>query len=146
MEEPSNLLIRSTCAALVITCSDFRFKSAEHAFIEACGLTDDYDLIARPGAARSLVAPRSAAAGQTMHEEIRLLWTLHSFTRILLVNHVSCRAYDDIATAANEYEIHEQHLLAAAATLARAYPDVTPETYLADTAPEGIEVRRVHST
>ena len=62
------LLERATCSALVITCSDFRIKSAEHALVDAAGLRDDYDLIARPGAIRSLVLPRNAAAGASMEE------------------------------------------------------------------------------
>ena len=93
------LFERQTCSALVITCSDFRFKHAEHAFAEAAGLRDDYDLIARPGAIRSLVLPRSEAARTSMEEEIALLWRLHGFTRVLMVNHLSCRAYDDIASS-----------------------------------------------
>jgi hypothetical protein len=125
-----DLTARSTCDALVITCSDFRFKSAERAFLEASDLTDDYDLIARPGAARSLVAPRSAEAGRTMEEELRLLWSLHRFTRILLVNHLSCRAYDDIATSANEREVHADHLRGAARALEGRFAGVRIETYL----------------
>ena len=81
----SLLFERATCSALVITCSDFRFKSCERAFAEAAGLDDDYDLIARPGAIRSLVLPRNAAARESMEEEILLLWRLHRFTRVLMV-------------------------------------------------------------
>jgi hypothetical protein len=133
----TELSARSTCAALVITCSDFRFKSAERAFLEASGLTDDFDLIARPGAARSLVAPRSAAAGETMEEEVRLLWSLHRFTRILLVNHLSCRAYDDIATSTNERDVHGDHLRGAARALEGRFAGVHVEAYLADVEGDG---------
>ncbi len=108
---------RQTCSALVITCSDFRFKSAEHALVDAAGLRDDYDLIARPGAIRSLVLPRNAAAGASMEEEVRLLWALHTFTRVLMVNHLSCRAYDDIATEQDERDVHTAHLVVAGAVI-----------------------------
>ena len=77
MADDQLLYTRTTCSALVITCSDFRFKRVEGAFAELAGLTDDYDLIARPGAIRSLVAPWNAAAGESMEEEILLLWKLH---------------------------------------------------------------------
>jgi hypothetical protein len=127
----------------VITCSDFRFKSAERAFLEASELADDYDLIARPGAARSLVAPRSAVVGHTMEEEVRLLWSLHRFTRILLLNHVSCRAYDDIATSENEREVHAGHLRRAASVLDGRFAGVRVEAYLADVDDGGIAVRAV---
>jgi hypothetical protein len=123
------LFARTTCAALLITCSDFRFKSVERELAESCGLRDDYDLIARPGGVRSLVAPRSPAAGETMVEEIALLHRLHRFGRVLLVNHQSCRAYDDIASPANERAVHVDHLRGAASLLQERLT-VQPEPYL----------------
>ncbi len=131
---------RTTCEALLITCSDFRFKAAERRFIDAAGLACDYDLIARPGAIRSLVLPRNAAARETMDEEIRLLWSLHKFRRILALNHLSCRAYDDIATAVNERETHIDHLRRAGPVLEGRFVGVRAELYLADITPRGIEV------
>jgi len=131
---------RTACEALLITCSDFRFKAAERRFIDAAGLAGDYDLIARPGAVRSLVLPRSAAARDTMEEEIRLLWSLHKFRRILVLNHLSCRAYDDIATAVNERETHIDHLRRAGPVLEGCFSGVRAELYLADITLRGIEV------
>ena len=124
------MFTRGTCSALVITCSDFRFKSVERAFVEAAGLADDYDLIARPGAIRSLVAPRNAAARDSIEEEILMLRKLHGFTRALMVNHLSCRAYDDLATGVGEREIHLAHLRAAASAIERRFEGLTPEPYL----------------
>ena len=124
------LFARGACSALVITCSDFRFKTAEWSFLEAAGLADDYDLIARPGAARSLVAPRDAASSETMLAEIDLLRRLHGFTRVLLLNHMSCRAYDDLATGEEQSAVHETHLRAAAAEIERRFEGVTAEPYL----------------
>jgi len=121
---------RGTCSALVITCSDFRFKSVERAFVEAAGLIDDYDLIARPGAIRSLVAARNAAARDSMEEEILMLWKLHGFTRVLMVNHMSCRAYDDLATGEGQRAIHRAHLQAAGSAIERRYAGLTAEAYL----------------
>jgi len=124
------LIDRSTCTALVITCSDFRFKTAERAFAEQLGLVDDYDLIARPGASRAIVAPRMPAARETLLGEIDLLWSAHHFERILLVHHVSCRAYDDLATPDNERAVHSEHLGRAREALAGRQNDVRVETYL----------------
>jgi hypothetical protein len=132
------LLERQTCSALVITCSDFRFKHAEQAFAEAAGLRDDYDLIARPGAIRSLVLPRDEAARISMQEEMHLLWLLHRFTRVLMVQHVSCRAYDDIANYANEREIHAEHLVAAAPIVERLMPGVWAEGYIVEPGHDGV--------
>jgi len=136
----SELVARSTCAALALTCSDFRFKATEQAFLRAAGLTDEYDLIARPGAARLIAAPRNDASRSTLLDEIALLWSVHHFPRILLVNHMSCRAYDDIITPATEVETHSAHLRAAAAGLALRYTDTSVETYLVQLTADRLEV------
>jgi hypothetical protein len=123
---------RDTCAALVITCSDFRFKSVERAFAESAGLTDDYDLIARPGGIRSLVAPRDEAARESMQAEVALLWRLHAFTRVLMLNHMSCRAYDDLTSHGDERSLHASHLVTAAGAVRRLCPGVRPEGYVVE--------------
>ena len=131
MSDSDSLLFeRDTCSALVITCSDFRFKSCEQAFARKAGLQNDYDLIARPGAIRSLVLPRNAVARESMEEEIRVLWRLHRFTRVLMLQHLSCRAYDDIASAENEREVHAAHLAAAAPIVEKLLEGVTAEPYI----------------
>ena len=132
------LFERRSCAALVITCSDFRFKRAEQAFVEAAGLGDDYDLIARPGAVRSLVLPRDEAARTSMQDEIRLLWRVHAFTRVLIVQHLSCRAYDDLAQRGNEREIQAQHMAAAAVIVEEMLSGVRVEAYIAEPGGDGV--------
>lgn len=124
------LFSRQTCSTLVVTCSDFRFKSAERLFADSLGIVDDYDLIARPGGVRSLVQPRSPGARDTMAEEIKLLWSVHAFSRVILVNHVSCRAYDDIAIEDTEVEIHSDHLRRARPIVEAMCSDLTAEAFL----------------
>ena len=140
------LYARSTCSALVITCSDFRFKSIERTFAEAAALGDDYDLIARPGAIRSLVAPRNAAARDSMEEEILMLWKLHAFTRVLMVNPLSCRAYDDLTAANDERAIHLAHLQTAASAIARRYQGVAAEPYLIALIDDALRVEHLNGT
>lgn len=127
------LVARRNCSALLITCSDFRFKSAERAFPESVGLRDDYDLIARPGAIRSLVAPRNEAARETMQQEIAMLWKLHGFTRVLMANHMTCGAYGDlVAGGADERALHKQHLAAAGREIERLWAGVRAEAYVVE--------------
>ena len=76
-------LSKARCRALVISCSDFRFVSAQRQARLDLGLNNAYDLIARPGGVRQIVLPTSEAARQTMEEEIQLLHDLHHFGRIL---------------------------------------------------------------
>jgi hypothetical protein len=125
----TQLIQRSRCTALVITCSDFRFKTAERAFA-AAALPDDYDLIARPGAIRAFVAPKTPAMRETLEAEIALLWAVHEFPRVLMVNHVSCRAYDDLVTPEDQINVHTTHLRAARREIEARFPAVTAEPYL----------------
>lgn len=138
-----NLFIRSTCAALVITCSDFRFKSAERSFASSLGLADDYDLIARPGAIRSIVEPRTPDGRQSLLEEIGLLWRLHSFQRVLMLNHMSCRAYDDLTAGRDERSVHADHLQEAARVIEKSLAGVKAEPYLVALVDGAITAQRV---
>ena len=140
------MMQRFECKAIMITCSDFRFKTVERELPESLQLRDDYDLIARPGAARSLVAPRHAAAAETMIEEIGMLLTLHSFTRCILVNHMSCGAYQDLTRNEDERTLHRSHLLAAAANVERRWQGVTAECYLLDMDPATGRIQPVRIT
>ena len=116
----------------MITCSDFRFKSAERAFAEAAGLRDDYDLIARPGAIRSLVAPRSEAARETLQPEIAMLGQLHHFPRVLMANPLSCGASADLAALEDERGLHARHLAAAGPEIERLLTGVRAEAYVVE--------------
>jgi carbonic anhydrase len=136
------LLDRSRCTALVITCSDFRFKTTEREFAASLGLTDDYDLIARPGSVRSLVQPRSPAAHDSMVEEVKLLASLHDVRRVVLVNHASCRAYDDITDEDHETAVHSDHLTRAIGAVQELLPDVEVDAHFI-TRRSGFEIARI---
>ena len=139
-------LSRARCRALVISCSDFRFISAQRQARIDLGLENSYDLIARPGGVRQVVLPTSEAARETMLEEIDLLRSLHHFPRILLMNHVTCAMYKDISTRANEIATHHEHLHRAHDILRERHPELTIETYLSLIGVDGVEVVRLERT
>lgn len=128
------------CRALVISCSDFRFIAAQREARVALGLNNAYDLVARPGGVRSLVQPASEAANVTMHEEIRLLYQLHGFERILLMNHINCGAYASLVAPEDEEALHRDHLMAAKRILHEHYPGLTVEPYLSLIVDDSVEV------
>jgi hypothetical protein len=141
--DDSILAARRRCAALVITCSDFRFKSAERALAESAGLRDDYDLIARPGSIRSLVTPRTPAMRETMEAEVELLWKLHGFTRVLMVQHMTCAAYADLAEHGDERALHLAHLATAGEWVAAHLAGARAEPYIANVVDGAIQIERV---
>jgi len=126
---PAIRLSEARCRALVISCSDFRFISAQRQARLVLGLENAYDLVARPGGVRQVVLPTSEAARQTMEEEIALLHRLHGFERILLMNHMNCGMYQDLG-AEDERRVHAEHLAAARQILAERFPGLAVETYL----------------
>jgi hypothetical protein len=136
---PAIRLSTARCDALVISCSDFRFISAQRQARLVLGLENAYDLVARPGGVRQIVLPTSEAARATMEEEIALLYDLHRFERILLMNHMNCGMYQDLA-AADEMRVHKEHLAAAREILARRFPGLAIETYLSVVEEDTVKV------
>lgn len=133
-------LSKARCRALVISCSDFRFVSAQRQARLDLGLNNAYDLIARPGGVRQIVLPTSDAARQTMEEEIDLLFELHHFQRILLMNHMTCGVYRDLAGRRKEEVVHREHLERAREILAARFPGLAVETYLSVIDGDGVRV------
>jgi hypothetical protein len=137
---PGIQLSKARCRALVISCSDFRFVSAQRQARLDLGLENGYDLIARPGGVRQIVYPTSEAARETMDEEIALLYDLHGFKRVLLMNHMTCGMYRDLASRRKEEEVHREHLAAAKAILQERFPELSVETYLSVIVGDTVEV------
>ncbi|MEO8539313.1 MAG: hypothetical protein ABI577_06190 [bacterium] len=133
-------LSKARCRALVISCSDFRFVSAQRQARLDLGLENAYDLIARPGGVRQIVFPTSEAARVTMEEEIGLLYELHGFRRIVLMNHMTCGMYRDLSSRRQEEEVHREHLAQARTILRARFPGLAVETYLSVIVGDGVEV------
>ena len=125
-----NRLRTARCRALVISCSDFRFISAQRQIRLDLGLESAYDLVARPGGVFSLVRSTSKIARNSMLEEIDLLRSLHHFRSILLMNHVTCGAYRNLARGKREEQMHRDDLLTAQAMLEKRYDGMTVTAYL----------------
>lgn len=133
-------LSKARCRALVISCSDFRFVSVQRQARVDLGLNNAYDLIARPGGVRQIVLPTSEAARQTMDEEMQLLYQLHGFQRILLMNHMNCGMYADLAARGHEEDLHREHLSRARELLMERFPGLEVETYLSVIDGDGVRV------
>ena len=73
-------------------------------------------------------------------EEIALLYDLHGFKRVLLMNHMTCGMYRDLASRRKEEEVHREHLAAAKAILQERFPELSVETYLSVIVGDTVEV------
>ena len=133
-------LSKARCRALVISCSDFRFVSAQRQTRLDLGLENAYDLLARPGGVFSLVRSTSKVARASMLEEIHLLRSLHHFQHILLMNHVTCGAYRDLARGNREIAMHREDLLRAKEILQKFYMGMRVSAYLSTIVDDTVEV------
>ena len=133
-------LSKARCRALVISCSDFRFISAQRQIRLDLGLENAYDLLARPGGVFSLVRSTSKIARESMLEEIHLLRSLHHFQSILLMNHVTCGAYRDLARGSREIAMHREDLLRATAMLKEYYLGMRVTAYLSTIVDDSVKV------
>ena len=133
-------LSKARCRALVISCSDFRFISAQRQIRLDLGLDNAYDLLARPGGVFSLVRSTSKIARESMLEEIHLLRSLHHFRSILLMNHVTCGAYRDLARGKREMQMHRDDLLRAKSMLEERYRGMRVTAYLSTIVDDSVKV------
>jgi carbonic anhydrase len=136
-------LSKARCRALVISCSDFRFISAQRQIRLDLGLEHAYDLLARPGGVFSLVRSPARSVRRSMLDEIDMLRSLHRFREILLMNHVSCGAYRGLARGNAELRLHREDLLGAKAMLEERYPRLAISAYLSTIVEDRVEVIRV---
>ncbi len=133
-------LSKARCRALVISCSDFRFISAQRQIRLDLGLDNAYDLLARPGGVFSLVRSTSTIARESMLEEIHLLRSLHHFQSILLMNHVTCGVYRDLARGNREIAMHRDDLLRATAMLQEHYLGMRVTAYLSTIVDDSVKI------
>jgi len=119
--------------ALVVHCSDHRFRRAFEDFIEKTLGIGDYDRIAVPGGPQFLVAldylPKFAWVGNRW---TKFLVEAHGTKRVVLIAHEDCGWYRHVLGSHAEVEARQhQDLDHARDQLLQALPGVAVETYLA---------------
>jgi carbonic anhydrase len=89
-----NLSNMHKASTLLISCVDFRLRDeTEKLMSDALGLIDDYDEVALPGAALTLVSPDHPHWKQTVEDIIGLVEKLHNIKRVVLLDHRGCGAF-----------------------------------------------------
>lgn len=90
--------------ALIIRCIDYRFVTQSRKFKEDAGLKDKYDLLAFPGASKSI---------HQLFDAIEVSNRLHKPKKILIMNHEDCGAFGENNSRADHVKSLEkaEHLL-----------------------------------
>ena len=119
--------------ALVVHCSDHRFRRAFDQFIDQTLAIAEYDRIAIPGGPQFLVAldylPKFSWVGNRW---TRFLLEAHGLKRVVLIAHEDCAWYRHVHGSHVELEARQRaDLHRAREQLREILPGVAVETYLA---------------
>ena len=92
-----------SCNDLVLMCMDFRFHRQLGEILTSDGYRT-FDIVALPGSSKSL---RDAGSREVVLSAIRTAVSIHSIKRVIIADHVDCRAYGGSeAHAGSEQEMH----------------------------------------
>ena len=90
-----------SCEALVLTCMDFRFKKQNHLFMREHMGIETYDSVSVPGACWYI---NHGGDNGLIFKSMALAVKLHNISRIILLNHEDCKAYDGSARFGEDRE------------------------------------------
>lgn len=80
------------CQSLVITCMDYRFRSAIRDFLLSQGYKDNYDMVALAGVTKDLVEGDEAGSNIIL-KEIDISHRLHGVEKLVIIHHMDCGGY-----------------------------------------------------
>jgi len=110
------------CAAVVLTCIDFRFWRETIAFIEEKFKIKDFDFPSLPGSAKAI---NESNGEDVSFQCISVPVELHHVQKIIIVNHEDCGAYGGSekfgGNSAEEQKFHEKELRKAKEKISAKY-------------------------
>lgn len=119
------------CDNLVLMCMDFRFHKQISDLVSYAGYRD-FNIMALPGASKAVLNDVSRDA---VLSAVRLVIDAHGVKRVIIVDHVDCRAYggsEAFADPSSEEQTHEEALQQAAAILRDSFPGLEVVQVYAD--------------
>jgi carbonic anhydrase len=117
--------------SLIVHCCDPRFQEAYRQAAEQ--VSKFYDLMVVPGASKAIVD------NPTTTENIKMLYGLHDFKEIHIMDHVQCGAFGKID---DEVDAHSKYVHLAEAKLKKVLPGVKVKSHLLGAKAE-IELKKV---
>lgn len=111
------------CENLVLMCMDFRFHRRLADVLGFAGYRD-FDLLALPGSSKAI---REQATRGIILESIATAIAVHGVKRVLIVDHVDCRAYGGSEACSDsdaETRMHESALREAAGVVKERFRDL----------------------
>ena len=134
--KPANAEVHQT-KALVLSCIDFRFLTAEQSFLKSKNLTDKYDLTALAGASLALTGFPHKSDAEAFWDQLDISYRLHHINKVIIIDHQDCGAYAMMIDpnlskdTERELQVHTDYLNQAYSSICDRYPDLKVELYFA---------------
>ncbi len=109
-----------TCAALAITCIDFRLVKQTAEYMQSLGLGENYDLLSIAGASKEI-------DNEFVQKQIDISVNLHQIKQLFLIHHEDCGAYggkEKMGSDSEEKEFHIAEMTKAEDYLKSKYPEL----------------------
>ena len=123
--------------ALVLSCIDFRFLTAEQSFLRNKNLTDKYDLTALAGASLALTGFPHPSDAEAFWDQLDISYKLHHINKVIIIDHQDCGAYAMMIDPnlskdpERELQVHTDYLNQAYSSIRSRYSDIEIEMYFA---------------
>jgi hypothetical protein len=123
--------------ALVLSCIDFRFLTAESSFLRLKKLGDEYDLTALAGASLAVTGFPHPSDAEAFWDQLDISYRLHHINKVIVIDHQDCGAYammidaDLSKDSARELQVHTDYLNRAYWLIRDRYPQIKIELYFA---------------
>ena len=118
----NELLGAHECAALLITCIDFRFHEAAKKFARDELSVPTFDMLTVPGGCKGVAEKNDL--GKYVSDVIALSQQLHKIKKVILINHSTCGAYG-IPDSKQELPTQTEDLKKADTLLGDLFPNLS---------------------
>ncbi|AFZ24272.1 hypothetical protein Cylst_2028 [Cylindrospermum stagnale PCC 7417] len=123
--------------ALVLSCIDFRFMTAERRFLADKNLREEYDWTALAGASLAVTGFPHPSDAEAFWDQLDISYQLHHINKVIILDHQDCGAYAMMIDAnlsknpERELQVHTDYLNRAYWSIRDRYPNLEVELYFA---------------
>lgn len=125
------------CTNFLLTCMDFRFRTAIEDWAKQNNYTEDYDLISMAGAQKS-INDEDTRAG--LLKQIKISTELHNAQKVIMIAHRDCGAYGgskSFGSWEEELKKYTEELQKAEEIVKANYPNVDVRKLVLNFDPSG---------
>lgn len=124
-----------TAEALLLSCMDYRLVDDVVRYMDARGMTNQYDHVVLAGGSLGAVSDK-LNWGKTFWDHLDVAIKLHHVKKVIILDHKDCGAYrvvfDRDFTGDEELAVHREQLARLRAAITERHPSLEVETLIMD--------------